>query len=241
MADNSKIEWCDHTFNPWIGCAKVAAGCEHCYAESYARRYGKAVWGPSGTRVKTSYNYWRQPVKWNREAATVHASYIGPTRRQSVFCASLADVFEDWQGPIHDDSGAQLFHDGTERTHEPVTLDDLRSDLFALIDATPHLDWLLLTKRPENVPRMWPGRCTDKDLGGNGCTMTAYRNNVWLLTSVSTQTDADRNIPHLLKCRDLVPVLGVSAEPLLGPVNIIDPIVSCAADEMWWDAHEWGG
>lgn len=68
MGEHTEIAWCHSTFNPWIGCTKVAAGCEHCYAEAFSRRTGKAKWGPNGTRVKTIDTNWKQPLKWNREA-----------------------------------------------------------------------------------------------------------------------------------------------------------------------------
>lgn len=220
MGENTTIEWTDHTFNPWIGCAKVADGCTHCYAEAFAKRYGKAVWGPHGTRIKTSDAYWQQPISWNRSTE----SY---PRRQRVFCASLADVFEDWDGPIHDHhkeilgkpvyastQGSIAEWSGERR----ITMKELRRDLFALIDATPHLDWLLLTKRPENILRIWPQ--ARHMPAGDPFKLNGYRPNVWLLTSIATQTDADRNIPELLKCRDLVPVLGLSCEPLLGPIDL---------------------
>lgn len=255
MSENSKIEWTTHTFNPWIGCTKIAPGCTHCYAESFAKRYGKADWGPNGTRVKTSEAYWRKPLKWNREAAAYvkmleddqhgradPVEIVAP--RPRVFCASLADVFEDWHGPVLNSRGAQLMTkdgkinaigDGTDieldYDAKGLGLDDVRRNLFALIDATPNLDWLLLTKRPENVRRMWP-RCPDcgytledaalhcdhricTEKGGRGW----HRENVWLGTSVSDQATADAMIPELLKCRDLAPVLFVSYEPALGPVD----------------------
>lgn len=230
MAANSKIEWTDHTFNPWIGCTKVAAGCANCYAEQFAKRYGKAEWGMNGTRVKTSESYWRQPLKWNREAAKAG-------KRARVFCASLADVFENWSNIVRGSKGGYLHHadswgiqhgskfvehDTIAIGQSRVTLADLRRDLFALIDATPNLDWLLLTKRPENIRRMWPAR--DRHYDGPGWNSSTanpnYRPNVWLGTSISNQEDADRNIPELLKCRDLSPVSFLSCEPLVGPVNL---------------------
>ena len=140
-------------------------------------------------------------MKWNREAEAA-----GERRR--VFCASLADVFEDWKGPI---GGA---------TRDWTSLDDVRRELFALIDSTPWLDWLLLTKRPENVRRMWPEETsllTEIPMGVSG---TFYRPNVWIGTSVSNDETADEQIPRLMKCRDLSPVLFLSAEPLLGPLDI---------------------
>lgn len=216
----TKIEWADYTFNPWIGCQKVAAGCTNCYAESFANRYGKAQWGAHGTRVKTSAVNWKKPLKWNREAESA-----GERRR--VFCASLADVFEDWKGPILSHRGERISH--VEGACEIVeTLDAVRRDLFKLIDATPWLDWLLLTKRPENIRRMW--QWSRHSYVANDDQRHDYRPNIWLGTSVATQADADRNIPHLLECRDLAPVLFLSCEPLVEAVNLRTGIYSMPPD-----------
>jgi protein gp37 len=219
MGENSKIQWCNHTFNHVRGCTKVAEGCANCYAETLSRRNPSTlgIWGPNGTRVMAAPAAWREPVKWDKAAAAAG-------ERHRVFCASLADVFEDWDGAIVDSRGRQLFVDGPTyfapgknyiAMSPAATLDDLRRDLFALIDATPHLDWLILTKRPDNIRRMWPAvaigsqqQADDRNERGE-----LYRRNVWLLTSIATQADADRNIPHLLQCRDLAPVMGVSHEP----------------------------
>lgn len=125
---NSSIEWTDHTFNPWWGCQRVSPGCEHCYAETLAHRYNFKVWGPAKTtdRRMMSENYWKQPGKWDKLAQ------VSGTRPR-VFCASMADVFED---------------------HPQI--EDARVRLFNLIDQTPNLDWQLLTKRPENITAMVP-------------------------------------------------------------------------------------
>lgn len=179
MTENSKIEWTDHTFNPWIGCTKVSDGCKNCYAEQLMdKRYGKVEWGPQGTRLRTSAANWKLPFKWNRLAK-------GNKTRARVFCASLADVFED-----------------------RPELEQWRMDLFQLIDLTPNLDWLLLTKRPENVLRM-----VRHDWIGSGFPL-----NVWLGTSVENQAAADERIPELLKIPARVRFL--SMEPLLGPVDL---------------------
>lgn len=209
--EDTKIQWATHTFNPWIGCAKVHAGCLNCYAEELmADRYKRVTWGPNGTRKLTTPNNWREPRKWNKAAAIAHAERIGPTERPRVFCASLADIFEDWQGPMIGVEG------------QPVTMDQARAALFKLIDETPYLDWIILTKRPENIRRMWPAvtvnsheQAEDRNERGE-----LYRRNVWLLTSVSNQETADRQAPELLNCCDLAPVLGLSAEPLLGHINL---------------------
>ena len=133
MGANSKIEWASHTFNPWWGCAKVSPACDHCYAEAWARRLGRELWGAGAPRRLLGDGHWRQPLKWNRDAH-------GSGRRAMVFCASMADVFE-W--------GAEL--------------SKVRARLWGLIAATPCLDWLLLTKRPHLAARLtpwaggWPG------------------------------------------------------------------------------------
>jgi protein gp37 len=125
-AENSTIEWCDHTFNPWEGCQKVGPGCDNCYAEARDLRFtGGTHWGPNAPRRLTSQANWAKPIKWNREAAASGA-------RPRVFCASLADVFDNAVDPAW------------------------REDLWRLIAATPNLDWLLLTKRPSNIGKMLP-------------------------------------------------------------------------------------
>lgn len=236
MGETTKIQWCDHTFNPWRGCTKVAPGCANCYADTQSKRNPSVlgIWGPNGTRVVAAEKAWGEPLKWNKAAAEAGV-------RRRVFCASLADVFEDWREELHWSDGTPVRCAEDSRTiiasydNEPysdadyATLDDVRARLFALIDATPKLDWLVLTKRPENVRRMWPAKQDARPIfpgmpGPLGepvpCVVSnAHRPNVWLLTSVSDQATADAAIPELLNCRDLVPVLGVSYEPAIGPVD----------------------
>lgn len=124
MGENSKIEWTDHTFNPWTGCTKVSPACANCYAEAWAKRTGIVKWGDSAERRRTSDANWRQPLIWDREAAAA-----GEIRR--VFCASLADVGED-----------------------RPELKPWRKELMQLVMRTRNLFWLFLTKRPENMPRL---------------------------------------------------------------------------------------
>lgn len=71
MAENTKIQWADHTFNPWRGCTKIAPGCANCYADAQSKRNPGTlgVWGPNGTRVVASEAMWREPLKWNKAAA----------------------------------------------------------------------------------------------------------------------------------------------------------------------------
>lgn len=186
MGQDSKIEWTDHTFNPWRGCTKVSAGCAHCYAETLSGRNPGTlgIWGKHGTRVIAAESYWKQPHKWNREA-----EQAGERRR--VFCASLADVFEGMAS-----MPAEAFH--------AVTAARIR--LFHLITQTPWLDWLLLTKRPENIIGQLPPDW------GNGYP------NVWLGTSVEDQVTANKRIPVLLDVPARVRFL--SCEPLLGAVDL---------------------
>lgn len=120
MAENSKIEWTDHTFNPWVGCTKVSPACDHCYAEAWAKRSGMVTWG--GERRRTSPANWKQPLKWHKA--------VPDGERRRVFCASLADVFDN-EVPM-----------------------EWRFDLFEMIRCTPRLDWLLLTKRIGNAAGM---------------------------------------------------------------------------------------
>lgn len=257
MGFKTGIAWTDHTFNGWRGCQHAtytdASGKEHahqgcldCYAEKLAKRNPGTlgVWGGGGTRIRGTDAYWRQPIKWDKDAAANFSSwkhacatsvseYDAPGEYQPtrVFTASLADVFEDWHGVIRDSKDKVLRRNrltgviaswpGPSDEHDPITMSDLRRDLFALIDRTPNLIWQVLTKRPQNVFGMWQYGSPPP-----GPFVSGYRPNVHLLTSISTQADADPLIPHLLKCHDLVPVLGVSAEPLLGEIDL-SPWLEC--------------
>ncbi len=190
MGETSEISWTDATFNPWIGCTKVSQGCVNCYAESFAKRYGKAEWGPTAQRVKTSVANWRKPIAWDRKAGQEGI-------RRRVFCSSLADVFEDNQ-----------------------QLPEWRTELFALIEQTPNLDWLLLTKRPENVNGMIPTTWN---------TFEKWPAHVWIGTSVEDQAAADKRIPKLVNIPAHVRFL--SCEPLLGPVDLTGKSI----DSVWID------
>lgn len=181
--ENSKIEWTHHTFNPWIGCTKVSPGCEHCYAEMQeAIRYGRVKWGPSGTRRRTSPTYWKSPLKWDQDARREQ-------ERKRVFCASLADVFED---------------------RPELAL--WRRELLQLVDNTPSLDWLFLTKRPENVRAM-----LDEAQAKDGAQWLR-ESFVWVGTSVEDQQRAELRLPQL--CETPARVRFLSCEPLLGSLNL---------------------
>ena len=191
MAENTKIEWTDHTFNPWIGCTKVGPGCDHCYAENLMdKRMGVAVWGPGNERVRTKPANWKMPLRWNAQAAAFMAQH---GRRQRVFCASLADVFDNAVDP------------------------QWRADLFGLIQQTPNLDWLLLTKRIGNVRGLLAELAHGSDPALSLLDMMPLPN-VWIGATIVNQDEADRDIPKLLA----VPAAKrfLSMEPLLGPVDL---------------------
>ena len=212
MAENTKIEWTDHTFNPWEGCQKVGAGCLHCYAETRNARFagGQAVnFGPGAPRRRTTAANWRKPLAWNANHEEFFAKH---GRRQRVFCASLADVFDNAVDP------------------------QWRVDLFSLILKTPNLDWLLLTKRIGVVPKLLdesirhieslPDWTDEKphpleavrNMLADWVLLRKPPKNVWLGATIVNQEEADRDIPKLLSVAAAVHFL--SMEPLLGPVDL---------------------
>ena len=177
---NTKISWATHTFNPWIGCTKVSAGCERCYAEATDNRWGNDRWGKGKQRGLTSEANWKKPLQWDREAAAAGI-------REKVFCASMADVF-DAEVP-----------------------DEWRFKLFDLVYNTPHLDWLILTKRPEIMRDFFLGQ------SGTGYD-PIHRQNVWLGTTAENQEMADKRIPILMEIPGVIHWLSI--EPQIGPVNL---------------------
>lgn len=175
MAENSKIEWTDHTFNPWIGCTKVSPACDNCYAEVLMdARYGRVRWGAGEDRSRTAPSTWQQPRKWNNQAARTGD-------RPFVFCASLADVFDN-----EVDSA-------------------WRHDLFRLIEETPNLVWLLLTKRIGNVLKMSGG---------------VLPINAAIGATMANQLEYDRDRMKLADVKEVARPLFTfgSFEPLLGPI-----------------------
>lgn len=196
MGENSAIEWCHHTFNGWHGCVKVSPGCENCYAETLSNRWGNNIWGPAKTTERRLFGdkHWQEPLKWDKDAK---AQGI----RARVFSASMSDVFED---------------------HPQVVSE--RARLINLINMTPNLIWLLLTKRPENIMGMLEESLIILDDAGFQEVMSpeawlrAMGDRVWIGTSIEDQKRADERIPHLLKVPAAVRFL--SMEPLLGPVDL---------------------
>lgn len=185
MGKDTAIAWTHHTFNPWWGCVKVAPECEHCYAETLAKRTGHRVFGPGGARRFFGDKHWAEPEKWDREA-------FNAGERRRVFCGSMCDVFD------------------------PEVDESWRMRLWGLIERTPSLDWLLLTKRPEFaascIPAAW----------------SLIRDQVWLGVTAGTQATADRNIPAALDIDAAVHF--VSMEPLIEMVEID---AECLSDLDW--------
>lgn len=180
MGEKTGISWCDHTFNPWWGCQEVSPACDHCYARSDAHRYfpRALLWGPNSERRFFSDEHWRGPIKW---ASRARAAGV----RRKVFCASMADVFDNHGG-----------------------LDAPRARLFALIEATPELDWLLLTKRVGNAMGMVPEHWLD----------ARWPRNAWLGMTAENQEVIDRDLPKL--ARTPAPVRFISAEPLIAQMSL---------------------
>lgn len=179
-----------YTFNPWWGCVPVSTGCQICYAETFANRFGK-WWGPWADRRFFDEKYWSNPPKWNKKAGKEGI-------REKVF-PSMCDPFED-----------------------NPTLVEPRGQLGRLIEVTPNLDWMLLTKRIENAEEMLRD---DFGFWGSLGAMGGYHRkwldlpeNVWLGTSLENQKVADKRLPVLLSTPARNRFL--SCEPLLGPINL---------------------
>ena len=191
MGKETKIQWTHHTFNPWWGCLRVSPACKFCYADTWAKRLGADLWSAKSERRFFTDTHWNEPIKWNREATTQGV-------RRRVFCASMADVFEDRR-----------------------ELDLPRERLWRLIEATPQLDWLLLTKRIQHVRTLapWKGR---------------WPANIWLGTSTENQRWLEKRVDHLLE-HD-ASVRFVSAEPLLGAMDMsswLQPVGSSIRGINW--------
>lgn len=209
MATKSNIQWTDSTFNPWIGCTKISPACDNCYAErDFDHRLHVVVWSAGQPRKRTSVQNWNQPLRWNKlpfsectqcgyrtDLRTAHCPDCNawePWRaaRRRVFCASLADVFDN------------------------EVPDSWRADLFDLIWQTPHLDWLLLTKRIGNAERMIARAL---ELAGRGINTPWPWPNVWIGATICGQDEAERDIPKLLSVPARVRFLSI--EPMLGPIS----------------------
>lgn len=178
------LDYFDHTFNIAWGCVKVSYGCDNCYAEEDATCRNWNVWGKNAQRRTFGADYWKRPLKWDKEAK-------GAKKRPIVFCSSMADVFE--------------------KGHP--TIDQERKKLWPLIEATPNLDWHLITKRHENIERNLPWGKTDVPWP-----------NVWISVSVEDDLRARIRLPYVSRLN--VVVRGAHIEPLLGPIPTLAQYIS---------------
>lgn len=245
MGENTKVEWATHSFNAWIGCTKVSPACAHCYAEvNTATRTRGVKWGAGQARYRTAPDNWKKPLQWNKRAICANCGFAellgsddcrqcgvpfkNPTRPR-VFCSSLSDWLDD---------------DGVPT--------EWRVNLLETIHATPNLDWLLLSKRPENWERLvteafeFAMKNGDADnarqmsftdwLGGWVHAHVAPAN-VWIGTTVENQQYANERLPELLKIPARVRF--VSCEPLLGPVDLSIWMVSGYTEPPHDDVVSW--
>jgi len=176
MGETTGISWSQSTFNPWWGCLEVSPACDNCYARELSNRWGFDVWGKDKPRRFFGDKHWNEPLKWDLAAEKTGA-------RHRVFCASMADVFE-----------------------EREDLEPWRLRLWKLIEKTPNLDWMLLTKREKAIRKMLPSAWIKEP-----------RKNVWLGVTAENQRRAEERIPALLDVPAVVH--WISAEPLLGPID----------------------
>ena len=184
MGEYTKIAWADSSWNPWIGCSHAGSGCDHCYAEAQNkfRKWNGGTWGNTAPRQVTSDIYWGHPVSWNSKALAGRCGKDG--KHWLVFAGDMCDIFD---------------HLGNN---------DVRARMWELIRETPYLTWMILTKRPQNIPTFLPADW------GNGY------HNVWLGASVENRKngypriDALRTVPATLRF--------VSCEPLLEDISDVD-------------------
>jgi protein gp37 len=190
MGEATAISWCKHTFNVWWGCehgerepgsSEPAPECVNCYAEIFDRRLGGEHWGSGATPRFFGSKYWAKPVVWN--AAAEKAG-----ERARVFCASMAD----W---------AQLHRDQVVRDRQRAEL----HRLWQLINATPWLDWMLLTKRIDRAAELLPWGVDEKPW-----------TNIWLGTTCGARSslwriDELRRVPAAVRF--------VSCEPLIDEIT----------------------
>lgn len=177
MGEITKIQWAHHTFNAWIGCEKISEACKFCYAEKYAERWSIAKWGKNGTRYKTVQANWNKLIRWNKQAQK-----DGVRRR--VFCFSLSDIMED----------------------SPLIPQEWREEFYKIVKQCTWLDFLFLTKRPENYFRFLPADWGD-----------GY-DNVWLGTSIENQRRYDERYKFLQTIKAKVKFF--SMEPMLEYVQM---------------------
>ena len=195
MAENSKIEWTDHTANLVWGCNEVHEGCDNCYARYFANtRYKHDVWGNDKPR-KIIKSFFSNLDKFQRLAKAANQNH-------RVFVGSMFDIFEKPMPVVLFDETPVIFE------NRQMTTEDLRRKLFQRISdgLYNNLIFLFLTKRPSNInkyiPEHWKNSPPD---------------NVMFGTSPVNQATFDNLVPHLLKVNGK---RFLSMEPQLAPIKI---------------------
>lgn len=249
MSDTTKIQWADATFNPWIGCTKVSPGCNNCYAENTTRArvlrsQGHETWGKGAKRSRTSAATWRKPLQWNRVpivcpkgntaikgAPGGHGPYVSDRYDLHNECCECGSLLHRMR----------IFPSLCDWLDDEVPIEWL-ADFLKLIHDTPHLTWLLLTKRPENFKsRLHAVNLAQPETGFDEVLVNFVSrwidghapSNVWIGTSVENQAMADKRIPELLKTPSAVRFLSV--EPMLGEIDLKLDDRWCAKTEISHD------
>ena len=214
MGTQTKIEWADSTWSPWRGCTKVSPGCANCYAEALAARNPGVLggWGKGAPRVLAKN--WDEPVGWNRKATQRFTEW------SNRWDGTMRSMFKPQSVPPSP-ARPRVFPSLCDWLDDEVPVEWLVRFL-RLIHETPHLGWLLLTKRPEN----WGKRLRAAHCAATGPVRIAIAEwldcnppvNVWLGVSVEDQKRAEERIPLLLETPARLRWLSV--EPLLGPVDL---------------------
>ena len=231
MAEQSSIEWTDATWNPITGCTLVSEGCRHCYAATLAAtrlkhhpsREGLARKNSLGEakftgEVRLNEQWVDQPLRWKRP--------------RMIFVCAHGDLF-----------------------HEAVP-DEWIDRVFAVMALAPHHTFQVLTKRPERAARYFVRDADDgfmpaeariehraKQMAaipvGKTLVGTMPWPHVWLGTSVEDQATADARIPHLLHTPAAVRF--VSAEPLLGPLDLTRGVIGTSRSPLLGGNSEGSG
>lgn len=196
MGIETKISWAHHTASPWYGCSEVSAGCSNCYAREWGKKLG-IEWGNGKPRMRSkSFN--SNVRKWNRHAGTFY-DWDEQTCSKAPFRTRIFPSLCDWLDP-----------------EVPI---EWLADFLRVIHDTPHLTWLLLTKRPE----LYFDRTRAAIATCSGWTKAEAESaiycpdNCWIGVTCENQKAADERIPLLLRIP--AKVRWISAEPLLEPIN----------------------
>lgn len=225
MAENSKIEWTDHTCNLWWGCTEVHAGCDNCYARTFANRYtgeiNGGVWGVNQPRMIIGSAF-SDLDKYQRKAAAEGV-------KKRVFVGSMMDIFEK-SFPLVSRDGSPVYQAGELSNQIGLETNDIRNILFERITKKryPNLIFLFLTKRPSNiskyVPADWYKECPE---------------NVWFGTSPVNQETADKLIPQLIQYAPGSGNRFLSCEPLIGYIDFYDAMLNSGLGSRFKSSIQW--